>query len=272
MIDHGCASVNGECCSLIGQILSVGDVVALRFDPTQRYREKKKKQWDDRTFRIVFEDEHLIVVDKAAGSLTVPTDNGELNTLVDRVSVYLSHSRSQRQAWVIHRLDRDVSGLLVFGKHESIAKRMIDQFKHQKPQRVYAAIVAGVIAADQGTFESDLATGQNLDRFATRPSRKTENAITHYRVLKRLPDTTSVEVILETGRRNQIRVHFADAGHPVLGDPRYGIKTSMHPFWKRKRIALHAKTLGFQHPVTGADLVFESPLPPPIARFIAANR
>ena len=272
MIGHGCVSVNGDCCELIGQILSVGDIVSLRFDPTQRYREKKKKPWDDRTFRTIFEDEHLIVVDKAAGSLTVPTDNGEWNTLVDRVSVYLSHSRGQRQAWVIHRLDRDVSGLLVFGKNESIAKRMIDQFKQQKPQRIYAAIVAGVISADEGTFQSDLATGRNLDRFATRPSRNTENAITHYRVLKRLPDTTYVEVILETGRRNQIRVQFADFGHPVLGDPRYGIKASMHPFWKRKRIALHAKTLGFQHPVTGESLVLESPLPPPIARFIAANR
>ncbi len=272
MIDQGCVSINGQQCTSIGQIVSPGDTVSLRFDPTQRYRETKKKQWDDRTFQILFEDEHLIVVNKAAGCLTVPTDNGEWNTLVDRVTVYLSHSRGQRQAWVVHRLDRDVSGLLVFGKDESIAKRLIEQFKQQKPRRAYTALVIGLIPNDEGTFESDLATGNNLDRFATRPSRKTQNAITHYRVLKRMPDTTHVEVTLETGRRNQIRVHFADAGHPVLGDPRYGIKTSMHPYWKRKRIALHAKSLGFQHPVTGKEMMLESPLPPAIAKFIAANR
>jgi 23S rRNA pseudouridine1911/1915/1917 synthase len=272
MIGQGCVSINGIGCSSIDKAVTVGDVVSLRYDPTQRYREKKIKRWDDRTFSILFEDEHLIVVDKAAGTLTVPTDDGEPNTLVERVSAYLSHSRGRRGAWLVHRLDRDVSGLLVFGKQEEVAELLIEQFKQRKPQRVYTAIVAGLIAADEGTFESDLATGKNLDRFATRPSKKTQNAITHYRVIGRMADATHVEVRLETGRRNQIRVHFADAGHPVLGDPRYGVKLSMHPKWKRKRIALHAGSLGFDHPMSEEPLKFESPLPRAIAKFLAANR
>ncbi len=271
MVDHGCVSINGIVCSSIAKAVTVGDVVSLRYDPTQRYRPKKNKPWDDRTFSISFEDEHLIVVDKAAGTLTVPTDDGEPNTLVARVSAYLSHSRGRRDAWLVHRLDRDVSGLLVFGKQQEIAERLIEQFRKRKPQRVYTAIVAGRISGDEGTFESDLATGKNLDRFATRPSQKTQNAITHFRVQRRMFDTTHVEVKLETGRRNQIRVHFADAGHPVLGDPRYGIKSSMHPRWKRKRIALHAGSLGFDHPVSGEPLKFDSPLPRAIAKFLAAN-
>ena len=271
MVDHGCVSINGAPCETIADPVAAGDVVSVCFDPTQRYHEKKKR-WNDRTFNISFEDDYLIVVDKSAGSLTVPTDRNERNTLVERVSVYLSHSRRRRKAWVIHRLDREVSGLLVFGKHEQIADRLIEQFRQRKPLRVYAAIVAGVMSSDDGTFHSHLATGKNLDRFVARPSRRTEAAITHYRVLKRMSDTTLVEATLETGKRNQIRVHFADAGHPVLGDPRYQAKQAKHPRWTRKRIALHAKLLGFEHPVSGEAMTFESPLPSALQKFLARSR
>ncbi len=271
MVDHGCVSINGAMCQTGATTVAAGDLVSIRFDRTQRYHEKKKR-WDDRTFNISFEDDHLIVVDKSAGLLTVPPDRNEENTLVERVSIYLSHSRRKRQAWVIHRLDREVSGLLVFGKHKPIADRLIEQFKQRKPQRVYTAIVAGVMSSDDGTFHSHLATGKNLDRFVARPSRMTEAAITHYRVLRRMSDTTLVEATLETGRRNQIRVHFADAGYPVLGDPRYKTKQAMHPRWIRKRIALHAKSLGFEHPVSGEAMTFESPLPAALEKFLARSR
>jgi 23S rRNA pseudouridine1911/1915/1917 synthase len=160
-----------------------------------------------------------------------------------------------------------VSGLLVFGKQKPIADRLIEQFKQRKPQRVYTAIVSGLMSSDEGTFDSHLATGKNLDRYIARPSRKTEVAITHYRVLRRMSDTTLVEATLETGKRHQIRVHFADAGHPVLGDPRYKTKQAMHPRWSRKRIALHAKSLGFEHPVSGESMKFASPLPWAIEKF-----
>lgn len=271
MVDHGCVSINGARCDAVAATVAVGDVVSIRFDPTQRYHEKKKR-WDDRTFTVAFEDEHLIVVDKSAGTLTVPTDRSEDNTLVERVSVYLSHSRGKRQAWLVHRLDREVSGLVVFGKQEQVAARLIEQFKLRKPNRVYTAIVAGVVTGDEGTFHSHLATGKNLDRFVTRPSSETELAITHYRVIRRMSDTTLVEATLETGKRNQIRVQFADAGHPVLGDPRYKPEQAQHPRWIRKRIALHAKTLGFEHPVTGEAMHIESPLPAAIEKFLAGSR
>jgi 23S rRNA pseudouridine1911/1915/1917 synthase len=271
MVDHGCVSINGAPCETVAAPVAVGDLVAIRYDPTQRYHEKKKR-WDDRTFNVSFEDDHLIVVDKSAGTLTVPTDHNEKNTLVQRVSIYLSHSRRKRVAWVVHRLDREVSGLLVFAKHEPIAERLIEQFKQRKPRRNYTAIVAGVMSSDEGTFHGHLATGKNLDRYVARPSRNTEAAITHYRVLRRMSDTTLVEVTLETGKRNQIRVHFADAGHPVLGDPRYEPEQARHPQWIRKRIALHARSLGFEHPVSGEALTFESPLPPAIEKFLARSR
>lgn len=271
MVDHGCVSVNGQPCVDAGHDVTPGDVVTLRYDAHTRYKEKKKR-WDDRVFSIVFEDDALIVVDKAAGSLTVPTDHFEKNTLVDRVSIYLSHSRRDRDAYVVHRLDREVSGLLVFGKTEAIAENLIEQFKHRKPARHYAAIVAGVIADDRGTFESYLATGKNLDRYVTGPSKTSERAVTHYEVQRRMEDTTLVQATLETGKRNQIRVHFAHAGHPVLGDPRYETDRASHDRWIRKRIALHAKSLGFVHPVSGQNVQFESPLPPAMQKFLAGSR
>jgi len=271
IVDHGCVSINGSPCENAADPVAAGDVVSVRFDPTQRYHEKKKR-WDDRTFTVSFEDDHLIVVDKSAGTLTVPTDRDEVNTLVERVSIYLNHSRTKRKAWLVHRLDRDVSGLVVFGKQEQIAAALIEQFKQRKPERVYTAIVAGVVASDQGTFRSHLATGKNLERYATRESSETETAITHYRVVRRMEDTTLVEATLETGKRNQIRVQFADAGHPVLGDRRYKTEQAWHVRWIRKRIALHARSLAFEHPVTGKAMQIESPLPAAITKFLAGSR
>ncbi len=268
MIDRGCVSINGENCQVPDEEVAEGDAIVIRFDANQRYREKKQIRWDDRTFTVAYEDDDIIVVDKAAGTLTVPTDHFEKNTLVDRVTLYLSHSKRRRPAHVIHRLDREVSGLLVMGKQESAAKALIEQFKLRKPTRVYSAIVAGLIATDEGTFESYLATGNNLDVFITAPSKKSERAVTHYKVVKRMTDTTEVEVRLETGKRNQIRVQFADAGHPVLGDPRYETTTSMHPRWIRKRIALHATTLGFDHPTSGEPMLVESKLPAAMQKFL----
>ncbi len=263
--------VNAETCESIAHEVSPGDVVSISFDSSQRYKEKPRS-WDDRTFRVVFEDNDLIVVDKAAGTLTVPTDNQELNTLIDRVSVYISHSRTKREAFVVHRLDREVSGLLVFAKHEAVGKLLIEQFKQRKPTRVYMGIVAGVLTQDEGTFRSHLATGKNLDRYSSRPTDETELAITHYRVIRRMGDSSLVEVKLETGKRHQIRLHFADVGHPVLGDPRYKKKLSAHPRWIRRRIALHASTLGFVHPVSGEPVEFESPLPAAMKKFLAGCR
>jgi 23S rRNA pseudouridine1911/1915/1917 synthase len=271
MLDSGCVSINSTIILSGATTVVVGDLVSIRFDPTQGYREKKKC-WDDRTFTVSFEDDHLIVVDKSAGTLTVPTARNERNTLVDRVSIYLGHSRSKREACLVHRLDRDVSGLVIFGKHKQVATRLIEQFKQQKPSRVYAAIVAGVVSTDKGSFHSHLATGKSLERYVTRPSPTTELAITHYRVIRRMSDTTLVEVTLETGKRNQIRVQFANAEHPVLGDPRYKTELAMHPRWIRKRIALHAKSLGFEHPISGDAMQIESPLPSAIEKFLAGSR
>ena len=224
MVDHGCVSINGAPCETVAATVAAGDC---RFDSLRSDAALSREKETLGRSHI----QHFV----RGRSFDC---RGQVRRNIDRADrpqrettrwsnvfrVYLSHSRRKRQAWLVHRLDREVSGLLVFGKHEPIADRLIEQFKQRKPQRVYTAIVAGVMSSDEGTFHSHLATGKNLDRYVARPSRKTELAITHYRVLRRMSDTTLVEATLETGKRNQIRVHFADAGHPVLGDPRYKTK------------------------------------------------
>jgi 23S rRNA pseudouridine1911/1915/1917 synthase len=269
LFDHGCVAVNGEPCSHAGQKVQAGDQVEVNYDPAQGYP-LKKREWEDASFSVVFEDAHLIVVNKAANVLTVATDRGgERNTLVDRVSHYLKHTGRRREALVVHRLDRGVSGLLVFAKSQRMLEALQDQFKERKPDRRYIAIVAGILERESGTYRSHLATGKALNQYSTRDESKGELAITHYRLQKQLSDTAVVEVQLETGRRNQIRVQFADHGHPVLGDPRYGVSRSQHERWPEHRIALHALSLGFVHPATGKPLRFESELPNSMQRFIS---
>jgi 23S rRNA pseudouridine1911/1915/1917 synthase len=188
--------------------------------------------------------------------------------LLHKVEAYVRHVAKGRGAFAVHRLDRGVSGLLVFGKSQEIVRQLKDQFAASKPEREYVAIVAGRVKEKEGTFESLLATDKDLNRFSTDDESIGQLAITHFRVVARLEGATLVQVRLETGRRNQIRVHFAEAGHPVLGDPRYEPELAAHRRWPHERLALHARLLGFEHPITGQAIRLESPLPSEIARFL----
>lgn len=267
LFDRGCVRLNDAVCTQTFERLKAGDRIVLKYDPQQRYRAENKPR-NNLGFEIVFEDKHLIVVNKPADMLTVPTIHGEVNTLIGFVSTYLKH-RGGRKAFAAHRLDRGVSGLLVLGKSQEISDKLRDQFAERKPEREYVAIVAGIVKQQEATFKTLLATDKDLNRFSTRNAEIGQLAITHYRVTQLLDEATLVAVRLETGRRNQIRVHFAEAGHPVLGDPRYRAEQAIHPRWPWRRIALHARSLGFTHPVSGQPLRFETPLPHEMDKFLA---
>lgn len=267
LFDHHCVKINGTICSRPAEPVKPGDQVEVKYDLHQRYHAKRKPP-KEIGFEVVFEDEHLIVVNKPAALLTVPTPYREKNTLIDKVTAYLRHEDRRGEAFVCHRLDRGVSGLLLFGKSLEISLQIRDQFELRKPQREYIALVRGVLTSHQGTFRSYLATDNNLNRFSTDDAESGQLAITHFRTVTTLDDATLVQVWLETGRRNQIRVHFAEKGYPVLGDPRYQSSLAQHPRWKARRIALHARSLGFTHPVTGQAFRFESGLPKEFHDFI----
>src|ERR1700733_12612589 len=277
LFDHGCVSLNGETCTEPGMLASKDDVVLVRHDPHIRYRPKRRAHESTKSgrsgpYRLVFEDSDLIVVDKAPGVLTVPTDRGETNTLLDAICRSLGRRGHRGQVSVVQRLDRGTSGLLVFGKNPRVGRELAAQFRVRKAHREYAAIVAGRIERPSGTFESRLATARSLRRYSVRSGGAGEQAVTHYRVVRRMSDATYVRVTLETGRRNQIRVHFAEAGHPILGDERYSAETAGHPRWRYRRLALHASVLGFTHPRTHKALRFESPLPTEFEAFLGSTR
>ncbi|HEY2415298.1 MAG TPA: RluA family pseudouridine synthase [Pirellulaceae bacterium] len=271
LFDHGCVQLNGALATQPADRLRAGDKVELKYDANQRYHPKPKAR-RNLGFSVVFEDKHLLVVDKPAELLTVPTRRKETNTLKDKVDAYVRHVAKGHGAFPVHRLDRGVSGLLVFGKSAEIMRQIKDQFAASKPEREYIALVAGRLKVKQGTFESLLATDKDLNRFSTADESIGQVAITHYRVISHLDGATLVQVRLETGRRNQIRVHFAEAGHPVLGDERYEPEVARHPQWPHRRLALHARLLGFEHPISGEPLRFQSPLPSEIERFIKQQK
>jgi len=267
LFDHDCVTFNGQPMHEAGWRLAAGDRVEVRFEAGRRYAPRPKTR-PHHGFLIVHEDRDLIVVDKAPELLTVPTRRGERSTLADRVGEYVRRSGGGRGAFPVHRLDRGVSGLLVLAKSRDVEQLLRDQFAARKPERQYVAIVAGHLARATGEFRSYLATDKDLNRYSTDDRQVGQLAVTHYQVVQRLADTTLVEIRLETGRRNQIRVHFAEAGHPILGELRYRPDHARHPRWPGRRLALHARSLGFVHPVTRQPLRFESALPAEFVRFL----
>jgi 23S rRNA pseudouridine1911/1915/1917 synthase len=215
-------------------------------------------------FLIRHKDSAIAVVEKKAGLLTVATESGRGENLLHLLRAFLS-PKGRAPLYPVHRLDRVVSGLLVFARTQEARSRLSTQFREHTVERKYVAAVHGVLERDRGTFESKLVTD---DRSLVVYSEEEEggrgrNAITHWRVLERFErkKTTLVEVELETGLRNQIRVHFAEAGHPLLGERKYERAGRQG----HERIFLHAAVLGFQHPITRQKMRFEAPLPPDLA-------
>ncbi len=207
-------------------------------------------------FRIVYEDPHLLVVDKPAGLLTVPVPGTRARNLQDLLNRYLESQK--RTARAAHRIDRYTTGLVVFAKGRRAWEGLVAQFRAHTPERVYLAVVRGRLEEDAGTLRHRLELTR--DGFRQRVvERGGTLAVTHYRVLERFADATLVEVRLETGLKNQIRVQFRAAGHPLVGDRHYAWEEEGRT--RLGRQALHAWKLGFDHPVTGKPLRFESPLP-----------
>lgn len=216
----------------------------------------KSERLDPR-IRIVFEDADLIVIDKAEGLLTVPSNDVLHETAETFLNAYLGARPDEARIHHVHRLDRDTSGVLVFAKTTYVRDRLQTLFEAHDIDRVYVAIVHGKLREPAGTFRSFLAEdGQRRVRSVADPSAGKE-AITHYRTTASGRRYSILELTLETGRRNQIRVHLAEAGHPVVGDTMYGKGFDDD----LGRLALHAKHLGFVHPSSGKKVTFTADVP-----------
>jgi 23S rRNA pseudouridine1911/1915/1917 synthase len=203
--------------------------------------------------RLVYEDADLLVIDKPAGLLTVATERGTARTAYRFIWEYLQGQRPPRRPFIVHRLDRETSGLLVFAKSVQAKRALQAQFEAREVERGYLAIVEGSLNDDEGRLESRLVEDRGL---RVRPDPRGRIAVTRYRVRQRRRDASVLDLSLETGRRHQIRVQLAERGHPILGDRQHGSR--QNPFG---RLCLHATRLGFAHPRTGAPMRFESTVP-----------
>ncbi len=238
---------------------------------------------------VVYEDADLIVIDKPAGLVVHPGAGNETGTLVNALIAHCGDSLSGvggvKRPGIVHRLDKETSGLLVVAKNDFTHQALSEQFAAHgldgKLERAYLALVWGDPERNQGTISTGLArSSANRQKMAVSRSAAARAAVTHYQVLERFGGASLVRCVLETGRTHQIRVHMAHIGHPLLGDQTYGagFKASLHKLPDEARAALtsfrgqalHATLLGFEHPRTAKPLRFESPPPPKFARLAAA--
>jgi 23S rRNA pseudouridine1911/1915/1917 synthase len=209
--------------------------------------------------RLVHADEHVVVIDKPAGILTIATETERTRTVYRLLQEWVG-ARGEGRIFVVHRLDRETSGLLVFARSAAVKRALQAQFEARTPERVYVARVEGAVREAGGELRSRLAADRSLRVRAVGAGRQGKDAITRYRVVERYRDATLLDLTLVTGRRGQIRAQLAALGHPIVGDRAYG---SRHD--PLGRVCLHATRLGFVHP-SGKRVVFESPPPPAFRR------
>ena len=205
-------------------------------------------------FEILFEDDHIIVVNKPSGLLTIATDNEKYNTLYHIVRNYLVSKNKNNRIFIVHRLDKDTSGVIIFAKDERTKNMLQDNWNDYVKLREYICVVHGKLEEKDNKIVNYLAETKTKLVYTTTKDLGVE-AITNYEVVKENKEYSLVKVVIETGRRNQIRVTFKELGNPIVGDKTYGIKDN------GKRLFLHADKLKLYYPVIGKDILFESKIP-----------
>lgn len=247
----GSVAVNGRVITQFDHKLKTGDTVAIRAKGLAAPDTKIEGG-----LRIRHEDADIIVVEKPAGLLSISTPTEPEKTVYALLTDHVRRGNRQSRArvWIVHRLDRETSGLMVLAKTEAAKRKLQDGW--DAVEKKYFAVVEGAPRLESGVLDSHLDESSSFKVRVASPGPATRHARTHYRVAKKSAERTLLELTLETGRRHQIRVQLADAGWPIVGDGRYGAKTD--PI---RRLALHAHKLFFPHPVTGEAMRFESALP-----------
>lgn len=241
--------VEGKWIRQFNHLVEPGHTVEIRWN---RVAEEKKY----RGLKIIFEDDHLIVIDKEAGILSIATDSQKTGTAYNLLSSHVKSRDRDNKIFVIHRLDRDTSGLMMFAKSEKVQKLMQSTWNDTISERTYLALVEGVPVKPDGTITSYLTESKALIVYSSQNPKHGQKAITHYQTLKTGNAFSLLKVNLETGRKNQVRVHMQYLGHPVAGDKKYGAKTN--PIG---RLGLHAWVLSFIHPITKETMRFETSIP-----------
>src|SRR5438270_4285715 len=258
-----------------GMPLAPGDVVRLWMDRPGSAR-RPATIGDSRDLPIVYEDDAIVVLNKPPGLLAVPLPlqrRENARSVFDDLKAYLK-GRGRRRPFVVHRIDRDTSGLVLFAKTGAAQEQLKDQFKRHLPERVYQAVVYGSPSPASGTWRDHLAWDERslMQKETSAKDPRSKEAISHYRVLERLEGASLIEVTLVTGRRNQIRIQARLRGHTLVGEQRYTYGPEALRSIAFPRQALHAYRLAFTHPADGRSLTFEAPLPDDMIALVARLR
>jgi 23S rRNA pseudouridine1911/1915/1917 synthase len=262
-IEKGQVSVDGRMVREPGALLTAGPKIT--FDPNRKALSRVRA-----TIPLLYEDETLLIVNKPAGLLSVPSGPGadHEETALRHVQDYVSRLNPKRPyVGLVHRIDRDTSGALVFAKSPESRQALIGLFSRHAIDRHYAALVQGSPAADAGLVDAPIRDAyEGGRRGVAKGDEPAQPARTRWRVVERLAGAALLDVVLETGRQHQVRIHLAHIGHPVLGDSRYGREPGKKaarpiPGARLRRQMLHAQSLAFLHPLTGTRVEVTSPLP-----------
>ncbi len=250
MLSKGQISINGKPQTKFNFPLQTGDDVTFGLGkPVYEFRHPKIK--------IVFEDNDLIVIEKSEGLLAVATDGGrDEMTAFGILSDFLRRKDPRNRLFVVHRIDRETSGLIMYAKTRKAQLTLQDNWYENVTERVYIAVVEGVPAKEEDTIFSYLRESKACKVYSSKINNGGKEAVTHYRILRKNKQYAMLKVELDTGRKNQIRVHMQEIGHPIIGDKKYGAGIS--PIG---RIGLHAAVLAFVHPITGESMRFETSIP-----------
>lgn len=251
LLKYGSVAVNDKPTSRHDHTLVVGDRVSVNIDKTPIAPAPPPLGME-----IIYEDDHLIVISKPSGLLTISTEKEKTKTAYFQMNSYLREREPKKfeRVFIVHRLDRDTSGLLLFAKSERIKKALQENW--QSVTKKYFAVVEGTPSKSSQVITSHLKESKTLKVHKNSTDAEAKYAATEYEVIRSSGKYTLLDVDLLTGRKNQIRVHLADMGNPVAGDRKYGAKSD-----PLKRLALHAYLMSFSHPVTGKALHFKLPAP-----------
>ncbi|WP_151732915.1 RluA family pseudouridine synthase ['Paenibacillus yunnanensis' Narsing Rao et al. 2020] len=257
ILARGQVSVNGQAVTRHNYPLQPGQTVAIN-------QEKAGPVKELHGLSIIHEDDDLIVIQKEAGLLSISAGDDSEPTAYRQLMEHVRIGNPKARIFVVHRLDRDTSGLMMFAKSERIQQALQTTWKDSVKERVYVALVEGAVKKPEGTVSSWLKETSTLKMYSSPHEGDGQHAITHYKLLQGNRHFSLLEVQLETGRKNQIRVHMADIGHPIAGDKKYGAETK-----SVGRLGLHARVLSFVHPVSGELLTFTSEIPRTFLKYTA---
>lgn len=249
MLARGQIYVNGKAVTAYNFQLVPGNTVTVSKD-------KIKEEIPLIGLRIMHEDDDIIVVYKEAGLLSVAASQEDELTAYRQLTAHVREKNQSSRIFVVHRLDRDTSGVMMFAKKEEVKQKLQDSWQDMVKERTYIALVEGKVKKPEGTIKSWLKESSTLKMYSSPHPTNAQLAITHYKTLQSNSYFSLLAVNLETGRKNQIRVHMEDIGHPIASDKKYGAKTR-----SLGRLGLHAQILAFEHPTSGEIMTFKTEIP-----------